>query len=163
MALFGRLALLFLLVPILELVLLIKLGQVVGLWPTLGLVLFTGFAGAALARAEGFRVLLSVQRELAAGRLPSRALLDGISVLVGAALLLTPGVLTDVAGFLLLLPPTRRWVQRRVLRSLERRIRDGTIRFDFLASSAWPPGPGRPGGTPDLDPSKEIRVEAPEP
>jgi UPF0716 protein FxsA len=166
MALFGRLALLFVLVPILELLLLIRLGQVVGLWPTLGLVLFTGFAGAALARAEGFRVLVAAQRELTAGRLPSRALLDGMCVLVGAALLLTPGVLTDVAGLLLLLPPTRRWVQGKVLRSLERRIRDGTIRFDFLASSAWPPGPGRregPVDTPDLDPSKEIRIEVPEP
>jgi UPF0716 protein FxsA len=163
MAIFGRLALLFLLVPVLELVLLIELGQVIGLWPTLGLVLFAGLAGAALARSEGFRVLVAVQQELAAGRLPSRALLDGICVLVGATLLLTPGVLTDVAGIVLLLPPTRRWVQRRVLRSLERRIRDGSVRFTVMTSGGAPPRSGRPRGPSDLDPSKEIRVDAPEP
>ncbi|HSH76792.1 MAG TPA: FxsA family protein, partial [Longimicrobiales bacterium] len=97
MTMAGRLALLFVIVPILELVLLIQLGRVVGLWPTLALVLVTGVTGAALARLEGMRVLFQFRRELAAGRIPGQAVLDGISVLVGGAFLLTPGLLTDIA------------------------------------------------------------------
>lgn len=124
----GRLALLFVVVPILELMLLIELGQVVGLLPTLALVLLTGVTGAWLARAEGLRVFLQFQRELASGKLPGQALMDGISVLVGGAFLLTPGVLTDFVGFSLLLPPSRRWIQRRIRARLERQIADGTIR-----------------------------------
>jgi UPF0716 protein FxsA len=136
MTLLGRLALLFVIVPILELVLLIELGQLMGLLPTLALVLFTGVAGAWLARAEGLRVFFQFQGELASGRLPGQAMLDGISVLVGGALLLTPGVLTDVAGFSLLFPPTRRWMQRRVRARLEHRIEEGTIRVVTMQSGS---------------------------
>ena len=128
MNILGRLALLFVIVPLVELVLLIELGQLVGLLPTLALVIFTGVTGAWLARAEGMRVFFQFQQELAAGRLPGQAMLDGISVLVGGAFLLTPGVLTDVVGFSLLLPVTRRWLQRRVRKRLERSIADGSIR-----------------------------------
>ena len=71
----GRLALLFVIVPIIELVLLIQLGQVVGLLPTLALVVFTGLTGAWLARAEGVRVLFQFQKEMATGKLPGQALL----------------------------------------------------------------------------------------
>ena len=175
MNLLGRLALLFVVVPILELVLLIQIGQVVGLLPTLTLVLLTGFAGAWLARAEGLRVFFQFQRELASGRLPGQALLDGISVLVGGAFLLTPGVLTDFVGFSLLLPLSRRWIQGRVRALLERRIEDGTVRVVTMGS--WPGGsgwidfgasggarPGRVGREADptglgMDPSKGIVVE----
>jgi UPF0716 protein FxsA len=128
MNLLGRLALFFIVVPILELVLLIELGQLVGLLPTVGLVVFTGVTGAWLARAEGVRVFFQFQQELASGRLPGQSLLDGISVLVGGALLLTPGVLTDVVGLSLLFPPTRRWIQKRARARLELQIRDGSIR-----------------------------------
>ena len=134
MNLLGRLALLFVVVPILELVLLIELGKVVGLLPTVGLVVLTGVTGAWLARAEGLRVFLQFQRELASGKLPGQALMDGISVLVGGAFLLTPGVLTDVVGFSLLLPPTRRWIQRRMRARLEREIADGTVRVVTMGS-----------------------------
>ena len=176
MSLLARLALLFVVVPILELILLLELGQLVGLWPTLGLVLATGVAGAALARAEGMRVFWAFQSELAAGKLPGQALQDGISVLVGGAFLLTPGILTDFVGFSLLLPPTRRWIQARLRSSMEKRIRDGSVRF--VVTGAGPLGgfgfrdgdgsfqggpfgggsqPSHPG---DLDPSKEIRVDS---
>jgi UPF0716 protein FxsA len=131
MNLLGNLALLFVIVPIVELMLLIQLGQVVGLMPTLLLVLATGVGGAILARAEGVRVFFQFQRELASGRLPGQAMLDGIAVLVGGAFLLTPGVLTDLVGFSLLFPPTRRWIQKAVRARLERQIQDGTIRVSF--------------------------------
>lgn len=180
----GRLALLFVIVPIVELLLLIQLGQVVGMLPTILLVIATGVGGAALARAEGLRVFFEFQRELASGRLPGQALLDGISVLIGGAFLLTPGVLTDFVGFSLLLPFTRRWIQRRVRARLERQIEEGSIRVVTMQSgfggfAGFGPGSGADGGfsgsmgpedadgrqddpTADgrrLDPSKGIVVE----
>lgn len=154
-----RLALLFVVVPIVELALLIQLGQWVGLWPTLALVVATGVAGAALARAEGLRTVVAFRRETAEGRLPGQAILDGAAVLVGGAFLLTPGLLTDLAGFSLLVPVSRRWIQRRVRAWAERRIRSGEIRFQVWTAG----GPGGAGGPAprsredELDPRKEIR------
>lgn len=164
MSFLARLGLLFVLVPVLELLLLIRMGEWVGLWPTLGLVVLTGATGAALARLEGLRVLFQFQKELASGRLPGQALLDGISVLVGGAFLLTPGIVTDLAGFALLLPPSRRWIQRRVRARLERRLRDGTLRVVAMGPGAfgggWGGFPGAGGGPPgDLDPRNEIRTD----
>jgi UPF0716 protein FxsA len=159
MNILGRMALLFVIVPILELVLLIQVGQWMGLMPTIALVIFTGVTGAWLARAEGMRVFFQFQREMASGSLPGQAMLDGISVLVGGAFLLTPGILTDVAGFSLLFPPTRRWLQNRVRGRLEQQIKDGTVRVvtvqgfggrGFQEDSEHPPG---------MDPSKGILVE----
>lgn len=176
----GRLALLFVIVPIVELMLLIELGQRVGLMPTLLLVAATGIGGAALARAEGLRVLFSFQKELASGRLPGQAMLDGASVLIGGAFLLTPGVLTDFVGFSLLFPLTRRWIQRRVRKRMEKQVAEGTIRVVSMGatSGAWgfasgfggpqqadtPPTPdARDVGTSrPLDPSKGIVIESPE-
>lgn len=129
---FARLAFLFVVVPLLELALLVQLGQWVGLWPTLALVLATGVAGASLARAQGLRTLAAFQSELAAGRLPSGPLMDGLAVLVGGAFLLTPGLLTDVAGFSLMIPVTRRWIQRRVSARLRRMQTEGTLRVGIV-------------------------------
>lgn len=164
MSFLARLALLFVLVPVLELLLLIRMGEWVGLWPTLALVVLTGATGAALARLEGLRVFFQFQKELASGRLPGQALLDGISVLVGGAFLLTPGIVTDLAGFALLLPPSRRWIQRRVRARLERRLRDGTLRVVAMGpgafGGAWGGFPGRGGGAPgDLDPRNEVGTD----
>lgn len=125
----SRLIFIFVAVPLLELVILLRIGQWIGLMPTVALVVTTGVAGAALARQQGVRAFLAVQRELAAGRLPGRSLLDGLAILVGGAFLLTPGVLTDLVGFGLLIPAPRRWLQRLARRRLERRVREGTIEF----------------------------------
>jgi UPF0716 protein FxsA len=144
----ARLALLFILVPLLELVLLIELGQVVGLWPTLGLVVATGAAGAALARAQGLRTLFAFQEASAGGRLPAQEIQDGLAILVGGALLLTPGLITDIVGFSLLLPPTRKWIQARLRKALLRRVQEGEIQVAFFTpgSPGGPAGPFGPGG-----------------
>jgi UPF0716 protein FxsA len=173
----GRLALLIVLVPIIELVLLIQLGGWIGFWPTVGLVLLTGAAGVVLARLEGLRVFFQLQHELARGQLPGRALLDGVSVLLGGVLLLAPGILTDLLGFSLLFPPTRRWIQNHARGRLERRLRDGSIRMARVGVATFRArgGGGAEGGgaqqaAPDelgpvdeqgraLDPSKSIVVE----
>ena len=154
----GRLALLFVVVPIIELMLLIQLGQWVGLMPTLALVVATGIGGAAMARAEGLRVLFQFQKELAQGRLPGQAMLDGASVLVGGAFLLTPGVLTDLLGFSLLFPLSRRWIQRQLKKRLEQQIADGSIRVVAMGPSLGFGGADLRQG-PGLDPSKGIVVE----
>lgn len=150
----GRLILIFVTVPLLELALLLRVGQWIGAWPTVGLVVLTGLAGAALARQQGLRAYLAVQRELAAGRLPGGALLDGISILAGGALLLTPGILTDVLGFGLIVPGSRRWIQRRFRRTVERRVREGAVEFRVFGGhgfAARGPGDG-PGAGPDDGP-----------
>lgn len=170
MTLLGRLFLLFVLVPVIELVILIQLGGIIGVMPTIGLVLLTGAVGAWLARTEGLRVFLKFQGELASGRLPGQSLLDGICVLVGGAFLLTPGVLTDLAGFALLLPASRRWLQRRIRRSLERGIAEGTVRVvtfgpgaglgGFTGSGFGGPSADRSEGISDLDPRHGIEIPA---
>ena len=87
MSLLSRLFLLFVGVPLLELFILVQVGQLVGVVPTVGLVVLTGIAGAALARWEGLRTLWRVRGELARGRLPGSALLDGFAILMGGAFL----------------------------------------------------------------------------
>lgn len=130
----SRLIFIFVAVPLLELVLLLRIGQWIGMMPTVALVVITGVAGAALARQQGMRALMAVQQELAEGRLPGRSLLDGLAILIGGALLLTPGVMTDLLGFGLLLPVSRSWLQRLARRVLERRIRDGTVEFQVYGA-----------------------------
>ena len=112
-----RLLLAFTLIPVAELWLLLRIGAALGGVPTLGLVLVTGIVGASLARREGARAWLAVQSELAAGRLPGRELLEALLVLVAGIVLVTPGILTDLAGLALLIRPIRSGL----VRALERR------------------------------------------
>ncbi len=132
MSILSRLALIFVAVPLLELFLLIRLGGAIGLFPTLSLCVLTGVAGAWLTRREGLRALWSFQERLARGGVPGRALMDGLCILLGGALLLTPGLLTDVVGFSLLLPLSRRWIQKRIQRRIERQIADGSLRVTTI-------------------------------
>lgn len=118
-----RLLLLFTLVPFVELVLLLQIhhaistiwGPGIGLLVTLGSIVLTGIAGAALARQQGLGVLRKFQSQTRQGQLPGDALADGMLILFGAALLLTPGILSDVLGFSLLIPFTRNWHRRLLL------------------------------------------------
>jgi len=102
-----KLIILFIGLPLLELAILVKLGEMLGFWPTIGLVVVTGFLGAYLARLQGFWIFGRIQRELAAGRMPASELVDGLLILVGGIVLLTPGLLTDLFGFILLVPWAR--------------------------------------------------------
>jgi UPF0716 protein FxsA len=124
-----RLLALFILVPLVDLAILIRVGQMIGLWPTIALVVATGTAGAFLARSQGTRVLRGIRTEMSVGQVPSSRLLDGLLVLVGGVLLLTPGLLTDLVGFLLLLPPSRERLKRGLRRRAERMILSGATSF----------------------------------
>ena len=147
------LVLLFVLVPILELAILIQVGRWIGLLPTLGLIVATGIAGAALASREGLRAWGAFQQDLYEGRIPGRPIMDGLSIFAGGAMLLTPGVITDVLGFFLVLRPTRRWLQDRVVNRLGGSlVRHGRVYIGGrFGGASTPPGAGdgetgRPSG-----------------
>ena len=104
---FGKLLLLFITIPMIELFILVKLGTIIGFWPTVGIVIVTGILGAALARLQGFLIFQQIQSELQSGQIPADKMVDGLLIFVGGLVLLTPGLLTDLAGFALLVPFTR--------------------------------------------------------
>lgn len=122
-----RLFLLFTLVPLAELMLLIRIGGLIGLFPTLLLVVATGAAGAWLARAEGLRSWMAVQGELAEGRIPGEELVHGMIVLIAGIVLVTPGVLTDIAGLTLLVRPVRQALIRRIRERFTRQLEEGAV------------------------------------
>lgn len=105
-------------VPIIEIVLFIKIGGLIGLLPTIAIVILTALLGSWLLRREGLAALARLEAALARGQDPSPALIDGVLILAAGLLLLTPGFFTDTLGFLLLLPPTRaafiRWAGRQI-------------------------------------------------
>ncbi len=108
----GWLILLFVAIPLAELALLVWVGGQVGLGATVALVVVTGILGASLARSQGLATLSRFQSRLGAGEIPHQDLIDGILILLAGAVLLTPGLITDIAGFLLLVPAVRRSVRR---------------------------------------------------
>jgi len=119
---FLRLLLAFTLVPLIELYLLLMMGRYLGPLPTIGLVVVTGILGAALAKSQGTRAFERVQREMQAGQMPAEALLDGLLIFVAGAVLLTPGLLTDLTGFFLLMPAGRRVVRQAVASRIRQRF-----------------------------------------
>ena len=106
-----RLFLIFLIVPVIEIYLLIKVGSLIGGLPTVAILLLISLLGAYLVRSQGFRILARIGDELAQGRLPAAQLLDGALVLVGGVLLMTPGFFTDFLGIFFLVPCTRRLIK----------------------------------------------------
>jgi UPF0716 protein FxsA len=145
------LVLIFILVPIAELYVIIKVGGVIGVLPTLALLLADAVLGSMLLRHQGRAAWIRFNRALAEGRLPHKEVFDGVLVIIGGTLLLTPGFLTDILGLILLIPPTRalvrgmsaRWVRRRMA------MGGGATIFSFGTGPRprrrpAPGGPGRP-------------------
>jgi UPF0716 protein FxsA len=128
MLMLAKLFLLFLIVPLIEITLLLKIGSYIGIWLTLFIVIGTAVLGASLTHHEGLKTWWRLQQKLASGTLPDEELLDGIMILVAGAMLLTPGFLTDAIGFTLLYPGTRRiikhWIRRKFSRSLNVEYRE---------------------------------------
>lgn len=122
-----KLLLLFTLIPIIEIWILIELGGIIGSWTTILLIASTGFIGVFLARSQGFAVLHKMQRDLGEGIVPAEQLFDGACILVGGALLLTPGLLTDLFGFSLLLPFSRILYKKAAYKYFSRRREEGTL------------------------------------
>ncbi|MCH8859086.1 MAG: FxsA family protein, partial [Proteobacteria bacterium] len=107
---FVRLLLLLTVVPFVELMILLRLAEWLRWDGTIALVVFTGVLGAWLARREGLKAITKIQADLAAGVAPAGAVVDGLLILVAGIVLVTPGILTDLCGFGLLIPPVRRLV-----------------------------------------------------
>ena len=114
--------LLFVGFPLLELWLILKLGSVMGWGVTLWLILMTGVIGGSLAHRQGFAIIQRIQMEMGQGRMPAGALLDGLFILVAGLVLITPGMITDLIGFCLLIPQIRRMVGARARRWLAQRF-----------------------------------------
>ena len=100
--------LLFTIVPIIELFLLIQVGQVIGAWDTVLIVIITGILGAYMARAQGMAIIANTQKQLAQGQIPTDPIVNGFLVFIGGLLLITPGFVTDLFGLSLVFPWTRK-------------------------------------------------------
>lgn len=118
---------LFVALPFADLVLLLRVGSLFGFWPTVALTLAMGALGAWLAKREGLRVWRAWTRALGELRAPEQGIIDGVLVIAGGALLMAPGVLTDVVGFAFLIPPTRKLIAGLVRRGVDRRIARGQL------------------------------------
>lgn len=145
---------LFIVVPIAELYVIIQLGQAIGILPTIALLILDSIVGAMLMRSQGRTTWRRFNRALAEGRMPGREVMDGVLVIFGGALLLTPGFLTDILGLILLLPPTRAFVRALLVRHFAGRVVAGAasgaqarmgrrLRFEAGAQPGPRPGPGR--------------------
>ena len=146
---------LFIAVPIAELAVIIQVGQAIGVWWTIAILVADSILGSLLMRSQGRAVWRRFNAALQAGRVPAREVADGVMVIFGGALLLTPGFLTDVLGLLFLLPPTRAAIRSVFLRQAMRRItvtmaagartpRSGGRRDDDVEGTAAD-APSRPG------------------
>ena len=130
-----RLALLFIGLPLLELYILIKIGSHLGAFLTIALIIFTGVLGLLLARLEGLRTLHQIRQSLSQGIVPAEEMVDSVLIFVGGVLFVVPGVITDFAALVLLIPFTRtifkRWLRRRFDRAVER----GNVRLQYHRST----------------------------
>ncbi len=143
-------------VPILEIGVFIEAGERIGLWPTIGAVILTAVVGTALLRLQGLSTIARARESLDAGQLPVVEVFDGFCLLIGGALLLTPGFVTDTVGFLLLIPPVRlllrRWCRKYMVDA-------GRV---HMRSAVPPTGSGPAGGrsSPIIDGEYEEIVDA---
>ena len=108
--------LLFILFPILEMVVLIKVGGVIGAWNAVGLVLVSALAGIEVMRRQGFRNALTLREKMAAGELPAVDMVESLAIMLGGVLMIIPGFITDIAGVFLLIPPVRQLLITRWLK-----------------------------------------------
>jgi len=123
----STLIILFIFVPIIEIALLIEVGQYIGTINTILLVIITGVLGAILAKLEGLRVWYGLQNDLKQFKMPTDRMVDGVLILIGGAFLLTPGLITDILGFLLIIPftrfPVREYLKRRFTRKMKDKVK----------------------------------------
>jgi UPF0716 protein FxsA len=136
----------FVVVPIAELYVLLQIGQAIGALPTIALLIADSVLGAALMRSQGRAAWLRFNAALAEGRVPGREVMDGALVILGGALLLTPGFLSDVLGLVLLLPPTRAIVRRVLLRRFAGRVVAGATSGAQARMFGFGARPGRRRG-----------------
>lgn len=123
----AKLLLIFVVVPLVELMILLRVGAILQWGPTLALIIITGLIGASLAKRQGIRILTRINTELGVGRLPTAELADGALVLLAGALLITPGFLTDLFGLALLVPFFRSRLRRLLVAYFRSRLDVTTV------------------------------------
>ncbi|MCR9242476.1 MAG: FxsA family protein [Rhodobiaceae bacterium] len=137
----------FVLVPIAEIAVFIEVGGIIGLWPTLGIVILTALLGTSLLRAQGLAAFGRAQAAMSEGRLPVEEVVHGFCLVIAGALLLTPGFLTDLAGFLLFVHPVRLMLARAAMKWF---AKNGTVHMHSNAGFGHsPPGTDPRGQTSD--------------
>lgn len=136
----GFLAL-FIAVPLIELALLIKIGALIGVWPTIGLVILTAVVGTTVLRHQGLQTLQRLNEATQRGEPPVGPVVDGVFLLMAGGFLLTPGILTDAVGFALLVPPVRRFIARWAARQL---FQHGTVEIRTFGMGRGSNDNGRP-------------------
>jgi UPF0716 protein FxsA len=144
--LWWTLAVLFVVVPVVEIYFLVQIGQVIGAWWTIALLIADGILGSYLVKHEGSRAWRALQEALSTYRMPSKELADGALILVGGTLLLAPGFITDVFGFFLVLPFTRPVARRILAHVIARKLRNGGS--GGSSGGPWYGGPGPDGDDP---------------
>jgi UPF0716 protein FxsA len=137
----------FLIVPIVEIYVIIQVGQVIGAWPTVLLLVLESLLGAWIVKREGRRAFSALRGAAGTGRMPAKELADAGLVLVGGTLLLTPGFVTDVVGFFFVLPPTRPLARRLLGWIIARRAARAVAVRTGWSPSAGPAGAARDPGT----------------
>lgn len=140
---FAIIPFLLLIIPVMEIAVFILVGNLIGLWPTLGLVVLTAIIGSFLLKRQGLGTLRRIQAEMNAGRVPARELVDGVMIMAAGILLLTPGLVTDTIGFLLFVPGIR----GRIRSFLSKRV-------VVMAQGAGASGFGRGAGGQDWQPRR---------
>jgi UPF0716 protein FxsA len=147
---FLLLLLIFIVVPIVEIYVIIQVGQAIGALWTIALLIADSILGSMLMKSQGRAAWRRFQAAVAEGRVPAREVLDGVLVIFGGAFLLTPGFVTDIFGVILLLPPTRALVRRVLVKRVTFSVltdMPSPMRPGGRASGRW----GRPGPGPDYD------------
>ena len=133
----GMLFLLFTLVPAVELFVLIEVGQIIGAWDTIFIVVATGVIGAYMARTQGLLLWLNIQKEMARGRLPADHMIQGFLVFLGGVLLITPGFITDAFGLALVFPLTRMLFVSSVKRYFQRKVKTSNFHIYTNFNGQW--------------------------
>lgn len=128
----GKLLLLFTIIPTVELIILVGIGQLIGFWPTVALIVLTGTLGAILAKIAGLSIVSQIIGDLKSGVLPGRKMVDGVLILIAGTMLITPGILTDIAGLLLLFPVTRMFFREKAIKWLKKKLLKGSFNADFF-------------------------------
>jgi len=126
---FNKLLAVMVLVPVMELYLLIEIGKHIGVIATVGIIILTGLIGAYLVRSQGFMMLRKIRDDLHQNILPGDSLLQGVIILAGGIFLITPGFITDIAGFIFLIPVSRQIVKKYLLAWLKEKINSSDIYF----------------------------------
>jgi UPF0716 protein FxsA len=125
------LILIFVLVPLAELYVIFKVGDAIGILPTLAILVVDSLIGSVLLKSQGRAVWKRFNETMRGGKIPHQEIVDGVLVIFGGAFLITPGFLTDIVGLTLLIPPTRSVIRRFLVRRLGRRVAVGGGRADY--------------------------------